>query len=159
MPDDNSLAQRIARLSQPQKDALRLVRQAKKSEQIAAELGISKSAVDKRIEGAMRHLGVSRREIAAMMLDQAEGGCDPLAADLDTVASLASLQQVPTLEAQPDGRPGQASGRTVYLSSRHRLEFMMIVALLALLIFGFAVVASNLFQGAIRVAPPAPIQD
>ena len=60
----------VSRLSERQRACLRLVAQLKKTEQIAAELGISPSTVNTHIERAVATLGVpGRREAALLVLD------------------------------------------------------------------------------------------
>lgn len=66
-------AERVARLSDGQRQVLRMVDQHLNSKEIAAELGISPHTVDQRIRGAIRILGVARRQEAARLLGQAEG--------------------------------------------------------------------------------------
>lgn len=63
---------RIARLSPGQLEVLRLVDQHLNSKEIAAELGISPHTVDQRIRGAIRILGVTKRQEAARLVAQAE---------------------------------------------------------------------------------------
>jgi len=62
--------ERIERLSEGQLQVLRLVDQHLNSKEIAAELGISSHTVDQRIRGAIRVLGVSRRQEAARLVAQ-----------------------------------------------------------------------------------------
>lgn len=63
---------RLARLSPGQLDVLRLVDQHLSSKEIGARLGISPHTVDQRIRGAIRILGVTRRQEAARLVAQAE---------------------------------------------------------------------------------------
>ena len=63
--------ERIERLSEGQLEVLRLVDQHLNSKEIAAELGISPHTVDQRIRGAIRVLGVSRRQEAARLVAHA----------------------------------------------------------------------------------------
>ena len=67
------IAERVARLSQGQLDALLLVDQHLSSKEIAVELGISPHTVDQRIRGALHVLGVERRAQAARMVAQVQG--------------------------------------------------------------------------------------
>ncbi len=68
LPSDH----RIARLSRGQLEVLRLVDQHLNSKEIAAELGISPHTVDQRIRGAIRLLGVAKRQEAARLVAQVE---------------------------------------------------------------------------------------
>lgn len=63
---------RLARLSEGQLHVLRLVNQHLNSKEIAAELGISPHTVDQRIRGAIKTLGVSKRQEAARLVSRAE---------------------------------------------------------------------------------------
>lgn len=62
----------INRLSERQRDCLRLVAQLKKTEQIAAELGISPSTVNTHIERAITILGAKGRRDAALLVREVE---------------------------------------------------------------------------------------
>lgn len=63
--------ERVKRLSDGQLKVLRLVDQHLNSKEIAAELGISPHTVDQRIRGAIRILGVTKRQEAARLVAQA----------------------------------------------------------------------------------------
>ena len=70
---DSVIADRVAKLSQGQLDALLLVDRHLSSKEIAVELGISPHTVDQRIRGALHILGVERRAQAARMVAQVQG--------------------------------------------------------------------------------------
>jgi DNA-binding CsgD family transcriptional regulator len=63
---------KLARLSERQKDCLRLVAAHLTSKQIARELGVSRFTVDQRLDTARRTLGVSSRKEAALLFAQFE---------------------------------------------------------------------------------------
>jgi DNA-binding CsgD family transcriptional regulator len=63
----------IARLSEGQRDCLRMVYRHMETKEIARVLGISPDGVTQRIKTAMRILGVDRRRDAALLLAQHEG--------------------------------------------------------------------------------------
>lgn len=63
---------RVARLTEAQREALRLVYRHMETKEIARELGISPDGVAQRIKGAMRTLGVTKRRDAAQILAEAE---------------------------------------------------------------------------------------
>ncbi|WP_294171629.1 helix-turn-helix transcriptional regulator [uncultured Sphingomonas sp.] len=65
-------AERVGRLSEGQLQVLRLVDEHLNSKEIAAELGISPHTVDQRIRGAIKTLGVSKRQEAARLVAQAQ---------------------------------------------------------------------------------------
>jgi DNA-binding CsgD family transcriptional regulator len=64
----------LDQLTEAQRECLRLVYAHHNSKEIAEIVGISPSAVDKRIERAVQILGVSSRFAAARMLTAEEGG-------------------------------------------------------------------------------------
>ena len=101
---DSTVADRVARLSPGQLDALLLVDQHLSSKEIAVELGISPHTVDQRIRGALHILGVERRSQAARMVAQVNGPYQRL------------IHQPPYIEG--DETSGQPSG-AVGIQIRH----------------------------------------
>ena len=77
MPD--SIEDRIARLSEGQRQCLTLVNQHLSSKEIALKLGISSHTVDQRIRQALQILGVEKRGEAARLLGSAlpQEGAEP----------------------------------------------------------------------------------
>lgn len=65
--------QRLERLTDAQRDCLRLVYQHKSSKDIARQLGISPHTVDQRLRRAIHVLGASSRVEAALLLARHEG--------------------------------------------------------------------------------------
>jgi DNA-binding CsgD family transcriptional regulator len=65
--------ERVARLSEGQRECLRMVYRHMETKEIARKLGLSPDGVTQRIKAAMRILGVNRRRDAAMILAQSEG--------------------------------------------------------------------------------------
>lgn len=65
---------RVSRLTEGQRQALRMVYRHMETKEIARELRISPDGVTQRIKGAMRTLGVNKRRDAANILAEAEGG-------------------------------------------------------------------------------------
>jgi DNA-binding CsgD family transcriptional regulator len=65
--------ERIERLTEKQRECLRLVFMHRSSKEIARELQIGVDAVDQRIKTAMRTLDVESRTDAAVLLAQSEG--------------------------------------------------------------------------------------
>lgn len=63
---------RVARLTEGQRECLRMVFRHMETKEIARELGISPDGVTQRIKGAMRTLDVNRRKDAARLLAEAE---------------------------------------------------------------------------------------
>lgn len=63
----------VARLSEGQRECLRMVYRHMETKEIARKLGISPDGVTQRIKAAMRILGVNRRKEAALILARAEG--------------------------------------------------------------------------------------
>ena len=96
---NHEVAERVARLSQGQLDALLLVDQHLSSKEIAVELGISPHTVDQRIRGALQVLGVDRRAQAARMVSQVHGPYQRLIHQMPHIVGGAS-----------SGQPGDAVG-------------------------------------------------
>ena len=67
-------ADRLARLTDKQRECLRLVYAHLSSKEIAQRLGVEPGTVDQYVKAAMRILGVSDRRAAARMLADYEGG-------------------------------------------------------------------------------------
>jgi DNA-binding CsgD family transcriptional regulator len=96
---------RVARLSEGQRQCLRLVYRHMETKEIARILGISPDGVAQRIKTAMRILGVYRRRDAARMLAEAEaaGSCPPRPGPLWDIAG---APQPPKIDASiAAGRP------------------------------------------------------
>ncbi|MEG8033200.1 sigma factor-like helix-turn-helix DNA-binding protein [Sphingomonas aurantiaca] len=92
-------AGRIDQLTEAQRTCLRLVLTHHNSKEIAALVGVSPSAIDKRIERAIQILGVATRFEAARQLQQHErGGVDEVVPPRDLVATVG---QAPTYERLP----------------------------------------------------------
>ena len=82
-------AGRIDQLTEAQRTCLRLVLTHHNSKEIAALVGVSPSAIDKRIERAIQILGVATRFEAARQLQQHErGGVDEVVSPRDLVATV-----------------------------------------------------------------------
>jgi DNA-binding CsgD family transcriptional regulator len=64
---------RVARLTEGQRDVLRMVNQHMETKEIARALGISPDGVNQRVKAAMRILAVNKRRDAARILAEAEG--------------------------------------------------------------------------------------
>lgn len=67
-------ANRLARLTEKQRECLRLVSRHQSSKMMAPLLGITPEAVDQRLKTAVRLLGVASRYEAALLLAEHEGG-------------------------------------------------------------------------------------
>lgn len=64
---------RVDRLTEGQRDVLRLVNRHLETKEIARALGISPDGVNQRIKAAMRTLDVNKRRDAALILAEADG--------------------------------------------------------------------------------------
>ena len=73
MPSENTLDDIVDRLTEREKEPLRLWLNHKSAKEIALELGISHHAVEKRLKMARAKLGVASSLEAARMLAEAEG--------------------------------------------------------------------------------------
>jgi DNA-binding CsgD family transcriptional regulator len=63
----------VTRLTEGQRDVLRMVNRHMETKEIARVLGISPDGVNQRVKAAMRTLGVNKRRDAALILAEAEG--------------------------------------------------------------------------------------
>jgi DNA-binding CsgD family transcriptional regulator len=100
-----SLEQRIARLSEGQRECLALVDQHMSSKEIAIRLGISPHTVDQRIRQALQILGVERRGEAARMIAASSVTGTPSYQRL--------IHQSPHIDADP--RPDHEEGAVSHL--------------------------------------------
>ena len=87
---------RFAQLTEPQRDCLRRVANLQSSKEIARDFGVSRHAIDQRLERAIRTLGAQDRFDAARMLSAHENGaserftCEPPAiAPADPMGTIA----------------------------------------------------------------------
>lgn len=92
---------RISRLSEGQRECLRMVYRHMETKEIARTLGISPDGVAQRIKTAMRILGVHRRRDAARLLAEAEGaapeGALPYPPRVNPSWDIASVAEAPTI--------------------------------------------------------------
>ncbi|MEP3227082.1 MAG: helix-turn-helix transcriptional regulator [Parasphingorhabdus sp.] len=84
-------AERVAKLTEKQRECLHLVVQRKSSKEIARILDISKPAVDQRLDGARRTLDVMTRDEAAIIFARAVGGYDRIIYDPAYLPSAAEI--------------------------------------------------------------------
>ena len=162
-------ALRFDRVTEPQRECLRLVLTRRNSKEIALALGISSHTVDKRLGRAGATLGVSNRFDAARLLAEHEGTPMPPAAetyetlvyqspDVPPAADPVKLTATEALTADPGDQVAPAiwlpvrpqGGRVNPLSIRQRLLWIMTIpAALAVAVgmlgFGLSVIG-KLFQ-------------
>jgi DNA-binding CsgD family transcriptional regulator len=98
---------RIERLTDKQRQCLRLVYAHKETKEIARILGLSPDGVTQRIKAAMRTLGVDKRRDAALMLAEAEG-LTAYPRQVDPSRDIASAPEAPMLAPSTEG--GRQSG-------------------------------------------------
>lgn len=99
---------RLARLTDQQRQCLRLVYQHLSSKEIAPRLGVEPGTVDQYIKAAMRTLGVSERRAAARMLAEHErAGDQPLVYQSPDIAPDGRSAIIAT---STEGRPEALSG-------------------------------------------------
>ena len=92
--------ERVANLTTKQRECLHLVVQRKSSKEIARILNISKPAVDQRLDGARRTLGVATRDEAAVIFARTSGTYDRIIYD----PAYVPIEQVSdAVNAQSDG--------------------------------------------------------
>lgn len=92
---------RISRLSEGQRECLRMVYHHMETKEIARVLGLSPDGVAQRIKTAMRILGVHRRRDAARLVVEADGPDRPLA---NPPWDIAAAPGPPTVGASIGGR-------------------------------------------------------
>ena len=107
---------RISRLSEGQRECLRMVYRHMETKEIARTLGISPDGVAQRIKTAMRILGVHRRRDAARILAEAEGteGDASYPSQVNPPWDIASPPEPATIAALFEGERrhyGEPSGR------------------------------------------------
>lgn len=98
--------ERLEKLSEMQRACLRLVAQLRKTEQIAAELGIAPSTVNTHIERAITRLGVPNRREAARLVVDYDATC---AKEVSDDAGGAPAESLPlpgyTIAPRPENEP------------------------------------------------------
>jgi len=109
--------ERFDKLTDRQKQCLRLVRTGFTTKEIAGQVGASPDAIDKAIKLAMARIGADRRQLAARMLAEyeAECGVQPLApqsSDLSTAGSSGEMSRSPSLVTTP---PTVAEDRAFFI--------------------------------------------
>jgi DNA-binding CsgD family transcriptional regulator len=104
-------ADRIERLTDKQRECLRMVYRHMETKEIARVLGLSPDGVTQRIKTAMKTLGVDRRRDAARILAEAEG-LAPYPRQVYTSRDIASPPELamlaPSIEGEwQSGSPGE----------------------------------------------------
>lgn len=89
-------AENVAKLTAKQRECLHLVVQRKSSKEIARILGISKPAVDQRLDSARRKLDVMTRDEAAIVYARAAGGYDRIIYDPAYLPSDVEFEEKPS---------------------------------------------------------------
>jgi len=103
----------VARLSEGQRECLRMVYRHMETKEIARVLGLSPDGVTQRIKAAMRILGVDRRRDAALILAEAEG-TEPYPSLVYPSRDIAIAPDPPTFGASIEGeRPSGSSGEAM----------------------------------------------
>ncbi|HEV7658863.1 MAG TPA: helix-turn-helix transcriptional regulator [Allosphingosinicella sp.] len=103
----------VARLSEGQRECLRMVYRHMETKEIARSLGISPDGVTQRIKTAMRILGVQRRRDAALILAQHEG-TEPYPSLVYPPRDIAIAPHQATFGATTEGgRPSGSSGEAM----------------------------------------------
>ena len=104
---------RVARLSEGQRECLRMVYRHMETKEIARVLGLSPDGVTQRIKTAMRILGVDRRRDAALLLAQHEG-TEPYPPLVYPSRDIAIAPDPPTFRPSIEGgRPSGSSGEAM----------------------------------------------
>lgn len=142
----------INKLSDRQRDCLRLVAQLQKTEQIADELGISPSTVNTHIERAIAILGARGRREAALMVQAAEAGCR------EKHPTEISRLSGPAEPAPPFPSSSRDEGRQRNdLTWTQRMALAMIcLAVLCIAVAGLGAAIEQLSDWRSSLAPPSP---
>ena len=98
---------RVKRLTDKQRECLRLVYRHMETKEIARELGLSPDGVTQRIKSAMKTLGVDRRRDAALILAEAEG-LDAYPRQVYQSRDVASAPEPATIPPPTDGARHQS---------------------------------------------------
>lgn len=120
-------AERLARLTDGQRECLRGVFMHKSSKEIARELGISKDTVDQRLDRARKLLGAATRVEAAQMLAEADRSYHRVVYD---PVSIAGAPPAAAAIASVDGGRQQATtadlkvgeSQASYIAFPHRIS-------------------------------------
>lgn len=114
---------KLDRLSERQKDCLRLVAAHLTSKQIARELGVSRFTVDQRLDSARRTLGVNSRKEAALLfakLERSEGKIsEGFVYEPHTLASRPNSASFLTAEGSTGSSGGSDNHPNANLVQRH----------------------------------------
>ena len=111
LPADETMKQRLDRLTSGQLDCLRLVDQHLSSKEIAVELNISPHTVDQRIRQALATLGVGRRTQAARLVARHSGAYQRLIHQSPHIEGLSELSH-PEAAVSIQIRHADRAGRT-----------------------------------------------
>lgn len=97
---------RFDRLTERQRQCLRLVRDQLSSKEIGLRLGLDAGTVDQHLKAAMRTLGVARRGLAAIALEAHERGTPPPARETLDIQSPDIAEPPPSVMLGPSTRRG-----------------------------------------------------
>lgn len=93
---------KVARLTDKQRECMRLVVLRKSSKEIARELGIAKPTVDQRVANARQILGARNRDEAAIIFARGAGEYDRVICDLARVPLNQSIAECSAPEARQE---------------------------------------------------------
>lgn len=114
--EDNTERDRVLRLTEKQRDCMRLVVMRKSSKEIARELGIAKPTVDQRIANARQILRARNRDDAANIFARYSAEYDRIIYDPARVPSFEKTDQYRSQEMQQD--IGLRLEETIFPTSR-----------------------------------------
>lgn len=93
---------KVARLTNKQRECMRLVVMRKSSKEIARELGIAKPTVDQRIANARQILGARNRDEAAIIFARGDQTYDRVIYDSARVSKIHPIVEKPNPEARQE---------------------------------------------------------
>lgn len=166
MVDQHDIDQlKVSRLTDKQRECLRLVVLRKSSKEIARELGIAKPTVDQRIANARQILGARNRDEAAIIFARGTGGYDRVIYDPVCVPKASAFKDNPeqeirqsiglrleetaipfsrVFEHQPSGLPDFLGRHPNNVNTAQRLFIIvgMTVGILCIILVGLSVAQS-----------------
>lgn len=120
----------LEKLTDPQRDVLRLVWRGYDSKEIGRQLGVSHYAINRRIERAVQILGARHRREAARLLAEHEGAtCERIACEPLHLPESPEFAMVERPDKATDGSfpwPFATSGRSDGLGVRERLFWALL---------------------------------
>jgi DNA-binding CsgD family transcriptional regulator len=140
---------RLSRLTDKQRECLRLVYAHMSSKEIAQQLGVEPGTVDQYVKAAMRILGVSERRAAARMLAEHEGATAAAPAAIRLQDEQAAFDATPP-EREPVLPLPLEGLRPTHVGWGKRLLWIVLIAIGIALAFLILIAAAEAFTRLIQ---------